>query len=93
MKPQAMIDVIQAYMDNKRIQVKSHSSEVGWYTIKSVDNFNPDFGVCDYRVKPEPREFRICPSKDNDFKDVVVCTRCTKDILCSDSILVREVLE
>ena len=55
-----MIAVIQAHKDGKQIQWKSRNGVDGWDDCSDgywQPKFN--FGCCDYRIKPEPREWWI----------------------------------
>ena len=88
MKPQDMIDVIQAHIDGKDIQYTSSATTV--WTQASEPCW--DFSIFKYRVKPEPREFIIC--------DGEICTNDCRDdgggayTLCKnpEAFKVREVL-
>ena len=84
MNHQEMIDVIHAHMDGKQVQYKSRVSEKGWVTLACPKNTLPlNFDNYDYRVKPEPREVRICEG--------VICDCMTTP--CRGSYLAREVIE
>ena len=52
---ESMIEVLQAYIDGKSIQVKGLGIE-NWETISSL---SWRFDVFEYRVSPVPREFWI----------------------------------
>jgi len=54
MTEQEMIDVLQAHLDGKTIQIKA--GDIGWVDLESP---NWNFAGSKYRVKPTPREFWI----------------------------------
>jgi len=54
MTEQEMIEVLQAHIDGKTIEIKA--GDIGWLEIKYPDW---NFGRSTYRVKPVPREFWI----------------------------------
>ena len=82
-----MIEVLTAYKQGKTIQVRNQS-EI-WL---DTDSPKWSFDCCDYRVKPEPREFYICPGKHQ--QDYGVCEDCNIDgEICGDAFKVREVLD
>lgn len=56
MKPEYMIEVIQAYIDGKTIQYMQYSAGK-WRDIKDQPMFN--FSQNYYRVKPVPRTFYL----------------------------------
>lgn len=56
MTHEQMIEVIQAAKDGKQIQCKS---KYGAAKFVDIDNPAFDFQGCDYRVKPEPREWWV----------------------------------
>ena len=51
-----MIAVIAAHRDGKKIQCQSKDGRDNWF-----DTPDPvwDFAFCDYRIKPEPREWWV----------------------------------
>ena len=54
---QEMIAVMQAGLDGKRIQYQDKKGVSPWQDCDHIANLSWDWWECDYRVKPEPREF------------------------------------
>ncbi len=50
-----IIEVVQAHMDGKKIQIRKMGSHQGFRDGKWYDVVNPrwDFDSCDYRISPE----------------------------------------
>ncbi len=57
-----IIEVVQAHMDGKKIQIRKMGTHQGFRDGKWYDVVNPrwDFDSCDYRVAPESVE-ELCP--------------------------------
>lgn len=51
-----MIAVLQDYKNGKNIQYKSGDE---WKDCSVTPSFNFNGGMCEYRAKPEPREFTV----------------------------------
>lgn len=88
MTDQQIIEIVQAHIDGKPIEIcsKGQGQDQKWYDV-----VNPkwDFQNCDYRVKQEPRkprEWRVCVLSDGTIMPV----RPQDPHHC---IIVREVLE
>ncbi len=58
-----IIEVVQAHMDGKPIQIRKMGSHQGFRDGKWYDVENPrwDFDSCDYRVNPDPPTEELCP--------------------------------
>ena len=55
---QKMIEVMQAYVDGKQIQLQSRSDDpCNWWSPGHSSGPQWDWDRCAYRVQPEPREW------------------------------------
>ena len=88
------IEVMQAFVDGKEIQCRSHNHSHWKYA-------NPDwnFTNCEYRVKPEPKEVWINMYPDRAFASVAWASeddakesKTVKELGCKPTLF-REVIE
>lgn len=54
------IEVMQAYLDGKPIEHKYNElPSVSWHAVNKNPGPSWDWGMFNYRVKPEPRTFKV----------------------------------
>jgi hypothetical protein len=80
------LPLVQALADGK-LQFKS--STRGWEDVKPHENIEFSFGLSDYRIKPEPREWDAIIGNDGCIRDARLCFDCVQ----SQSFRVREILD
>ena len=87
-----MIAVLRAEEQYKEIQYNYHGTE-DWHTKSNRGRGYWNFAEANYRVKPEPREWRVAVGLDGDITGVNASN--VRSGMFSDrhySVLVREVL-
>lgn len=94
-----MIEVLQAAKAGKKIQARSNGEvkDGDWIDGEKWHNVLPnwDFYHCDFRVKPEPREWLAYVTPDGKLRSRSDCYTGDRvaDIAAWKEIQVREVLE
>lgn len=82
------IEVMQAYVDGKQIQATPLSAPLDWIDT-SPQNMVWNWGICNYRIKREPREWYVGVDTDGNISSV----NDRRIGLPHEVIRVREVLE
>jgi hypothetical protein len=59
------IEVMQAYVDGKKIEYKERGTTFPYWTTFSFGEPSWNWGRCEYRIKQEPREFVVAYREDN----------------------------
>ena len=63
-----LLPILKAYSEGKTIQIKSRQGNDTWGDVPDP-NFCSSLDTWEYRIKPEPRTFKIAVSKDPKYKD------------------------
>lgn len=68
------IKIMQAFLDNKKIQHRHDNGEVGglWYDGPGPKSPIPNFSLYEYRIKPEYKKYRVGLFMEKDYYTLTV---------------------